>query len=612
MASIVDKPKESQQSDLLEIERYTDGLIKFIQSAATPITIGVQGEWGSGKTSLLNTIREELCDRAGANNFGIWINTWEYSLLSHPDETLIKIIINLINQIGVMSNNKSEESFQRVLSISRKLLSGASKSSSTIGAVASAANAVLNEGYNDATIQELRESLQTVIDKAINSSQKDSFIFFIDDLDRLDPTVAVSILELLKNLFDLQHCIFVIAIDYSVVVKGLRSKFGEMTEENEWEFRAFFDKIIQLPFSMPISNYNISRYIQSLLIDVDYFDKKDLHEQSTLKKISDVVSFSVGTNPRSLKRLANSVALIEFIRGSQELTLQERIIEFSLICMQIAYPVLYALIQQEPDFVHWDDKFTMSVLKNKDIDEKALEALKESEEFDEDWEQNLWRICQANTFLKERSYLISKLLNFIRQSMPSDQDMSATMERLLSMSSVTSVNTETVKKIKSTKGIYYVNVGDGITRSWEDMRTYNFISAGQDQKYNKFIINSNIGDIVAMYFAGKGYVGIGRIVKKAVPVNEFLFDGEQLTHEMLKQPGLFTNSENKSICEWLAEVEWIVTVDSDEAKSAKKGTREYKIFTSPIIRASLDNQPDTIEYLNEVFDIDLQKLLGEP
>ena len=96
MASIVDKPKESNQGDLLEIEKYTNGLIKFIESSATPITIGVQGEWGSGKTSLLNTIREDLCDKTGSKHYAVWINTWEYSLLSNPDETLIKIIIKII------------------------------------------------------------------------------------------------------------------------------------------------------------------------------------------------------------------------------------------------------------------------------------------------------------------------------------------------------------------------------------------------------------------------------------------------------------------------------------------------------------------------------------
>lgn len=84
MASIVDKPKEFNQGDLLEIEKYTNGLVNFIESSATPITIGVQGEWGSGKTSLLNTIREELCDKNSAKHYAIWLNTWEYSLLSAP------------------------------------------------------------------------------------------------------------------------------------------------------------------------------------------------------------------------------------------------------------------------------------------------------------------------------------------------------------------------------------------------------------------------------------------------------------------------------------------------------------------------------------------------
>jgi len=283
MASIVDKPKESKQSDLLEIEKYTNGLIKFIETSATPITIGIQGEWGSGKTSLLNTIREDLCDKNGAKHYAVWLNTWEYSLLSEPDETLIKIIIGLIDQIGTLTKKSSEESFKKVSEIGKSLLARASKAGGVLGMAAGVASDAVEakSSEGESSIRELRESLQIVIDKAIESSDKEAFIFFIDDLDRLDPAVAVSILELIKNLFDLHRCIFVLAIDYGVVIKGLQSKFGEMTDQNEWEFRAFFDKIIQLPFSMPISSYNISKYLQSLLVDVNYFDKQDLENEKT-------------------------------------------------------------------------------------------------------------------------------------------------------------------------------------------------------------------------------------------------------------------------------------------------------------------------------------------
>jgi hypothetical protein len=41
--------------------------------------------------------------------------------------------------------------------------------------------------------------------------------------------------------------VFVLAIDYDVVIKGLEPKFGKFSEKNEREFRSFFDKIIQFP-----------------------------------------------------------------------------------------------------------------------------------------------------------------------------------------------------------------------------------------------------------------------------------------------------------------------------------------------------------------------------
>ena len=456
MASIVDRPKESTEGDLLEIEKYTNGLTHFIESSETPLTIGVQGEWGSGKTSLLNTIKEDLCDKNGAKFYPIWVNTWEYSLLSSPDETLIKIISGLVSQIGELTQSQNNENGKKAAAALGSLMKGFGGVMGGFGgkAIEMAGDAIESSTSSktaDNSIKALRDALQNVIDEAIQNSDKKAFIFFIDDLDRLDPTVAVSILELIKNLFDLNNCIFVLAIDYGVVVKGLQSKFGKMTDENEWEFRAFFDKIIQLPFSMPTSDYNIEKYLQALLVNVNYFAEADLQNKEILSNIADTVGLSVGTNPRALKRLANSVALIEIIRGDEKITPEERVIEFALICIQIAYPLIYGLIQKESDFITWSDQFVYTVLKNKKIDIDDLDVLKETEEFDEEWEQNIWKICQVSSFLKQRSYQLSKLLNFIKDNIPlnDNEEMSVTLDRLLSMSSVTSVSTESV--VKSSK-----------------------------------------------------------------------------------------------------------------------------------------------------------------
>ena len=71
----------------------------------------------------------------------------------------------------------------------------------------------------------------------------------------------MEVLEALKNIFDIPNCVFILAIDYDIVVKGLESKFGPKTDENEREFRSFFDKIIQVPFSMPTGTYDIENFL---------------------------------------------------------------------------------------------------------------------------------------------------------------------------------------------------------------------------------------------------------------------------------------------------------------------------------------------------------------
>ena len=60
MAGIVDEALGKGKEDVLDISNHTKALTKFIRETDTPITIGIQGEWGSGKTSLLNSIYYSL------------------------------------------------------------------------------------------------------------------------------------------------------------------------------------------------------------------------------------------------------------------------------------------------------------------------------------------------------------------------------------------------------------------------------------------------------------------------------------------------------------------------------------------------------------------------
>jgi len=78
-SSIKDSPIQNIQEDSLQVSKYAVSLSKFIEISDTPITIGLQGEWGTGKTSLMSLIKELLNESSIASS---WVNTWEFSLFS--------------------------------------------------------------------------------------------------------------------------------------------------------------------------------------------------------------------------------------------------------------------------------------------------------------------------------------------------------------------------------------------------------------------------------------------------------------------------------------------------------------------------------------------------
>ena len=73
-----DRPLQSHREDRLSIRPYAAGLASFVQSAETPMTIGIQGEWGSGKTSLMQLVLKQVEKDSKDTILTHWFETWQY------------------------------------------------------------------------------------------------------------------------------------------------------------------------------------------------------------------------------------------------------------------------------------------------------------------------------------------------------------------------------------------------------------------------------------------------------------------------------------------------------------------------------------------------------
>lgn len=444
-------------------ERYVNGLIKFIENSSAPLTIALQGEWGSGKTSLMTKLERELCSGSDSHFIGIEINTWEHSMLSSPEATVYKILIHLVREL-TKNDADSKKTFRNFLrGAGNFLYRGARESLKTIPGVGGmlavgleAANipAQLPDPTDEATpasLSDLKKALGAAVHKSITEADKRGVIIFVDDLDRLNPPVAVEILELLKNIFTLDNCIFVLAIDYDVVVKGLKPKFGELTEKNEREFRSFFDKIIQVPFSLPVNNYRPMDFVLKSLVDIGYINGLDKSDAQIQAQFSTVVEASVGKNPRSIKRLINTLSLLDCIaqcgyeaENIPEGSADDKLLNFVVVSIQICYPKIYRMLSANPAFTEWDSSFAQRMgistadLMDKEAKDQDAEVL---------WEDVLEAVCDTDTYLRQHREDISRLLHMIltilsKSGQTTSESLAEKMREILDKSSVTGINAD--------------------------------------------------------------------------------------------------------------------------------------------------------------------------
>lgn len=468
MVGIVDEALSQGGDDALKISSYKDALVDFIKRTDTPMTIGVQGEWGSGKTSLLNQIWNDLeifnREDDSIDDFKqIWINSWEHSLLCSPEECLMKIINEIIMDLLEADTDKSRT--DKIKSGVNNIMKGALRigSSLTLGAAGvNAVDDIFSEDSN--SIKELREQLKSLVAeiKTLETNRYGKIIIYVDDLDRVDPKDAVSILELLKNIFNIKDCVFVLAIDYQVVVKGLVGKFGTPTPENEWEFRAFFDKIIQLPFSMPMANYDIANYVLGLLNEISFYaGEEDLDPEL----INQFVTKSIGGNPRSIKRLINSLALIKILNDKDSgdksdgvLTDKDTaMVMFAMVCLQIAHPEIYQLFADNPNFREWNEELAYrETQKKEEADEnweKNFTQATQTDNFNEDWEKCLFRVCYLNPRRRAKASAISEFISLFDEEFDKEKVITL-IEVALGQTAVTSVSSKENPNIRPPKGSY--------------------------------------------------------------------------------------------------------------------------------------------------------------
>ena len=351
--SLDDRPPPK---DLLGFNAYRDAVLDWIRdpSTRTPLTIGLFGKWGSGKTSLMAFIQRELDaeraaveegQREGRKNLTVWFNAWKYE----PREALWRALMLRVLETVRQAVPKEDKTARQTLDdlaaslyreVEREELGHLTVDWSELlkGSVETAAQVVIGMAPGLALLDEFRKAaageagkagsgrLLDALHRARATLHKDRvqsieqfqhdfeglvrehiqphgyLVVFVDDLDRCLPEKAIEVLEAIKLFLDAPGCIFLLGLDRDVVEQGIQVKYKDfVVEEGEGKKRLLVDganyleKIIQLPFELPpIEAADMGKFIDGL--QVTFPDAR----------CPQVFAQGLEHNPRKVKRTINT------------------------------------------------------------------------------------------------------------------------------------------------------------------------------------------------------------------------------------------------------------------------------------------------------------------
>lgn len=366
--------------DLIDFKYLTDSVNLIINNDdLIPSTIGIYGDWGSGKSSLMKMIELE---NTKPDNLIIKFNGW---LFEGYEDAKIALLTTLIDEI--IKSRTWDEKAKKYLSRLVKRIKWL-KVITKVGSIgintymANQTNFDFTKVITDISkleiddyIKEVEDENQSMIDKGIREFHKDfeslleetklkRVIVLIDDLDRCNPDTIISTLEAIKLFLFVEKSVFIISADERLINYAVKKRFPELPSTDYDVSKDYIEKLIHFPIRIPsLSEVEYEAYINLLFaqlhLNPDEFEKlrskvftqsndidlsvcklsneniqnilpnvsEDMKKDFILsKQINSILVSVLSGNPRQCKRFLNMMILRLNMSISKGVTLKKNVL----------------------------------------------------------------------------------------------------------------------------------------------------------------------------------------------------------------------------------------------------------------------------------------------
>ena len=319
----------SGSGDPLGFEQAVEGIESLILGSrdSTPFSLGIEGSWGVGKSTLMAALQERLKKRPE-------ITVAQFNSWTAEDGQVLEGFVKTVLSAVKPRYLRNALLKQKAIGLTRFGLSSAAGVVGQSRTVEKVWDAVASD-------PRARNELRDLVEATVESWRKSRgdtarlLCVFVDDLDRCYPGVVLEVLEAMKLYLDVPGIVFVVGYDEDIVTEVVLGKkgYGEKTTA-----RSYLEKFIQISYRVPRPDTaQADALVEELLAHSGVGELLGEAERQL------VVARS-GSNPRRIKRFINNFVLLNSLeRGLRELDPQSLV---RVLLLQMYFPQFARLLEE--------------------------------------------------------------------------------------------------------------------------------------------------------------------------------------------------------------------------------------------------------------------------
>ena len=275
-----DSPIKDLGEDYLQQEKFVNRLKSVITdyNSQDSLTIQLRGEWGSGKSSVLNMLKNSLEEDSEKGPLVMYFNPWNFS-------TKNELIKSFFKELSVIfKENMGDEEFSKLNDFLNLIMSSVVSLTPIFGAdsffsiIANIFSNILiwisKRSVDEKNLVDVKNKLNSLL---IKNNRK--IVVMVDDIDRLTNIEIEQVFQLTKSIADFSNMIYILAYDEKYAITALENNGIHQPKE-------YIKKINQLQLDIPKANKlnlkeiffeRISEIFKKNHLNFDYYIIEDIY-----------------------------------------------------------------------------------------------------------------------------------------------------------------------------------------------------------------------------------------------------------------------------------------------------------------------------------------------